>query len=426
MQDLHGLLTIYDKIDTTQPANVASTPLASYQYTVTGVPANTSFSAGPYVLPATVTGPTLTHDLGTTGSGVYGVSIGYYTDTSYTTLSTTAVCRFAYGFQTQIGLSRDLFYPDIALNGTYQTGRTGPYYYGGAPYYANLQMELDGTSANNVTYDVAGKLTFTGLPAGTAPIPVVITLTSTTATSRPLVFSFNLTVGNVLDSNGNVIAQAGSYTLIGIPSDTYNIDIKPANYTAQDLLAQNVTVANLYGADATFAQPSTVTGTIGLEGVTDFSLVSPNSPVGPFTIDFYAPGAVAYQNGATPLYTQTVATLTPTANPAVDSYTVTGVPFGTYDVVVKSPKNLAVKDANVVLANATGDTIPLVILPAGDTNNDDSVDSSDFGNLIGVFGADSNITGSGYVAAFDLNYDGIIDSSDFGLLIGEFNNVGAK
>ena len=63
-------------------------------------------------------------------------------------------------------------------------------------------------------------------------------------------------------------------------------------------------------------------------------------------------------------------------------------------------------------------------LPAGDTNSDNIVDSSDFGNLIYDYGGDINILFSGYDDGVDLNGDGIIDSTDFGLLIGNFGAVG--
>ena len=63
-------------------------------------------------------------------------------------------------------------------------------------------------------------------------------------------------------------------------------------------------------------------------------------------------------------------------------------------------------------------------LPAGDTNNDNSVDSTDFGTVIGFFNSDVTIGGYDYHA--DLNQDGLVDSTDFGLLIGEFNNAGAN
>ena len=257
-------------------------------------------------------------------------------------------------------------------------------------------------------------------------------------TAAPKVFTYSaLTVTPVLDANGNTTGETGTFNLVGIPPDTYNIVVSSPGYapytipnvafsTTDNTITPPVTTSqNVYDLSATLAQPTTVTGTIGLEGVPNFSAVSPNAPIGPITVSFYTPGTVAFGNGAVPLYTQTVTTLTPTSDPTVDSYTVSNIPFGTYDVVVKTPKNLAVKASSVVLANQTGDTIPLVILPAGDSDNNDTVDSSDFGNLIGVFGADSTIPGSGYTAADDFNYDGIIDSSDFGLLIGEFNNFGA-
>ncbi len=52
--------------------------------------------------------------------------------------------------------------------------------------------------------------------------------------------------------------------------------------------------------------------------------------------------------------------------------------------------------ANVPI-NATGGDVPNITLrlPAGDGNNDNSVDSSDFTLLIGAFNSDATISGSG-------------------------------
>ena len=63
---------------------------------------------------------------------------------------------------------------------------------------------------------------------------------------------------------------------------------------------------------------------------------------------------------------------------------------------------------------------------AGDANNDNSVDSTDFGILIGAFNTSVKNAGSGYDAKADLNSDGSVDSTDFGLLIGEFNIIGSN
>ena len=162
---------------------------------------------------------------------------------------------------------------------------------------------------------------------------------------------------------------------------------------------------------------ATVTGRVSLEGVPDLSAVSPSAPLGTFTVTFRTAGT------ATVVKTATV-TLAVTAGSANGTFSVSGVPAGTYDVIIKGRKNLAVLSAGVVVGATTG-TVPLVSLPAGDSNNDNFVDSSDFGTLIGAFNTDGSIAGSGYDPTVDFNFDGLVDSSDFGLLIGEFNNAGA-
>ena len=164
-------------------------------------------------------------------------------------------------------------------------------------------------------------------------------------------------------------------------------------------------------------QTATVTGSISLEGVPDLSAISPYSPLGTFTVTFRTAGTTTVVNTAN-------VTLTTTSGSANATFSVPGLPAGTYDVLIKGPKNLAVLSPNVVVS-AAGGAIPGVVLPAGDTNNDNSVDSSDFGTLIGAFNTDGSISGSGYDPTADFNFDGHVDSSDFGLLIGEFNNVGA-
>ena len=162
---------------------------------------------------------------------------------------------------------------------------------------------------------------------------------------------------------------------------------------------------------------ATVTGNVALEGVTNLAAVSPFAPLGVFEVQFRA------HNSATPIYDFKTVTLTTTAGSANGKFSVSGVAAGTYDVWIKGSKNLAVLTPNVVISGATG-TVTGVLLPAGDANNDNSVDSSDFGVLIGAFNTDSAISGGGYDPTVDFNFDGTVDSSDFGLLIGQFNNVG--
>ena len=103
-------------------------------------------------------------------------------------------------------------------------------------------------------------------------------------------------------------------------------------------------------------------------------------------------------------------------------FSVSGLPKKNYSVHIKGDKYLAINVTANAAANVTGLT---AYQAAGDGNNDNSVDSSDFGILIGAFNSAANLPGSGYDPTADLDSDGFVDSNDFGLLIGEFNNIGA-
>ena len=158
-----------------------------------------------------------------------------------------------------------------------------------------------------------------------------------------------------------------------------------------------------------------VSGLVMLEGVPDQTKTSPSAPLGAFTFDFRSPGKTA------PLFSQTTPLVVATGA-TQGGYALTGIPFGTYDIGIKGGKNLRVVKPGISVTGSV--TVPAVTLPAGDANNDNSVDSSDFGALIGAFNTSASVSGSGYDPTVDFNFDGVVDSSDFGLLIGEFNNVG--
>ena len=98
------------------------------------------------------------------------------------------------------------------------------------------------------------------------------------------------------------------------------------------------------------------------------------------------------------------------------------LPRGAYTVYIKGNKWLQ-RIVNVDLSYYDATSLD-VTLPAGDANNDNSVDSTDFGILIGAFNTSYSIPGSGYDYTADFNCDGSVDSTDFGILIGNFNMVG--
>ena len=108
------------------------------------------------------------------------------------------------------------------------------------------------------------------------------------------------------------------------------------------------------------------------------------------------------------------------------SFNVSQVPPNKYSVWVKSAKWLS----NVFTADCSGGAVNgvAVELAAGDANNDNSVDSSDFGIFIGTFGDTYDIHSTAHTddMACDFNEDGSVDSSDFGLLIGSYGQTGVN
>ena len=173
------------------------------------------------------------------------------------------------------------------------------------------------------------------------------------------------------------------------------------------------------GNSFVYGAPSPViTGTIALEGVTNLAAVNPSAPLGTFHLSFRNPGGAAELCGYD-------VTLTTAAGSAKGAYSVTGVPAGTYDVRIKGNKNLAILVPGVAVSTTSG-AIADVTLPAGDANNDNTVDTTDFGLLIGGYNGDASLSGSGYDPIADFNFDGVIDTSDFSLLVGQYNNVGAN
>ena len=157
--------------------------------------------------------------------------------------------------------------------------------------------------------------------------------------------------------------------------------------------------------------PVTVTPNIGVRSLVSGRLtlegISPSAPAQPVQFTFRVAGL--------PNWT-TIAPVAPSGNFSLL------LPRGDYTLRAKGAKYLA---KNMTVAAAAGDVSGIsAFLPAGDANNDNSVDSTDFGILIGAFNTDSSIPGSGYDPTADFNGDGFVDSTDFGLLVGEFNNSG--
>ena len=119
------------------------------------------------------------------------------------------------------------------------------------------------------------------------------------------------------------------------------------------------------------SQGATVTGRVKLEGVTDLSVINSAVPAPSVTVDFRTPGTT------TVIYSAAVS-LTPVgANSPFGTFSVAGVPAGTYDIAFKGSKQLRTVQTSIPVSG----TIALadVSLSSGDADNNNTVDIGDFG-----------------------------------------------
>ena len=71
------------------------------------------------------------------------------------------------------------------------------------------------------------------------------------------------------------------------------------------------------------------------------------------------------------------------SGPNIGTFSLPNIPVGTYDIAIKGYSWLQKVIPNVVV---TGDiSVATVLLPVGDLNNDNSVDATDFGLLVGTY-----------------------------------------
>ena len=216
---------------------------------------------------------------------------------------------------------------------------------------------------------------------------------------------------------GGGAVLSNSYTTVRQAQDTFLTNNAGDALTLQNLgFGRGGATPGYFGAQISVAAPvgASVTGKVILEGVSDLSMISPSAPLGTFHVSFRTPGTATEVQGFDVTLTNLGATGT---------FSIPGAPTGTYDVNIKGGKNLSVTIPNVTVSGAAA--LPTVTLPAGDANDDNSVDTSDFGLLVGAYNGDATLPGSGYDPIADFNFDGVVDTTDFGILVGEYNNVGS-
>ena len=177
---------------------------------------------------------------------------------------------------------------------------------------------------------------------------------------------------------------------------------------------------NYYGVRWTpsVVQTVTVSGRLALEGVPDLSKISPYAPPGTFHVAFRTPGTT------TEVFSKDVILQPIGVGSPFGTFSIAGVPVGIYDVAFKGVRSLRTLLSKVTIRGFP--TLTDMTLPAGDANDDNSVDVLDFGILVNAYGSDSRIAASGYDPAADFNFDGVVDVVDFGLLVNEYGSRGAN
>ena len=152
-----------------------------------------------------------------------------------------------------------------------------------------------------------------------------------------------------------------------------------------------------------------VSGQITLEGISNPAATV--IPVNPVTFVFTPVG------GGTPV----IATQTLGANGA---FSITGLAPGSYNLSAKGDKWL--RATTLVNISAGSVTSANLTLPAGDANNDNSIDATDFGLFVSGYNTSANVPGSGYDPTVDFDNDGSVDANDFGLFVGNYNKTGSN
>ena len=161
-----------------------------------------------------------------------------------------------------------------------------------------------------------------------------------------------------------------------------------------------------------------VMGNIALDAVNDLSATDPAAPLGNIAIQFRVPNTMTVVNSGS-------VTLTTAAGSANGHFDIGGLPAGTYDVWIKGGKNLAVLTPNVAVSGTTI-ALPDSLLGAGDSDNNNTVDVLDFGNLVNAYGSKASDPNSGYDPNVDFDFNGAVDVLDFGDLVNNYGTVGPK
>jgi len=163
-------------------------------------------------------------------------------------------------------------------------------------------------------------------------------------------------------------------------------------------------------SDSVSSPPISVNWVLGATVTVSFQIPGTNPYPAQFTITFYAQGTqnvVFEENINCPSNSQ--------------SFTLSGIPEGSYDIRLKEAQCVSVKLYGVNISSGST-TLNFGTLRLGDINNDDRINIYDFSILAGSYGKSQGQVG--FVAQADLNHDNIVNIYDFSILAGNYGLSG--
>ncbi len=212
---------------------------------------------------------------------------------------------------------------------------------------------------------------------------------------------------NVLINSQTVLSNFDIYAAAGGPFRAITREFNAMSNKGGGMLVSFATVAGAGKLSGIEVFPATLTTTVS--GIAALEGLAPTAGTQKVRFQFRP------TDGSAPF--------TLTAPVGTDgTFSFPNIPVAAYTLAIAGDKWLQ----KVIPLDLTAGSPPAVniLLPAGDANGDNSVDSSDFTILIGAYSSLASDPASGYDARADFNCDGAVDSSDFTLLIGNFNQVG--
>jgi hypothetical protein len=206
-------------------------------------------------------------------------------------------------------------------------------------------------------------------------------------------------VWSMVSGPGSVNASTGLYTAPASVTAAQTAVVQAASTI--DYAAPGATTGSVLSGQTTITiDPATfaVSGTVGLGNCVNLAQ--------PITFTF-RPAA-----GSNIVQTQTLG--------SNGSFSISGIPTGTYTIAIKGPKWLQQDlTSAVVSGNVSG--LSASLLP-GDINGDNVVNIEDFNLLAAAFGSDPS--SANWNTDADLNCDGVVDIIDFSLLAENYGEAG--